>query len=77
MSALGKVIRTLLVGHNVVLTFIVVAATLALFFGGLTTGPMWFVFIAPFTGWLGWSLIREDWEDIRAIWGSSDVDGAR
>ncbi len=77
MSALGKAIRTLLVGYNVLLTFIVVMVTGGLLFGGLTGGPPWMVLIAPFTGWLAWSLIREDWDDIRAIWVKSDADGAR
>lgn len=77
MSALGKAIRTLLVGYNLLFTLIAIVATVGLVVGGLTAGPPWLVLIAPFTGWLAWSLIREDIDDIRAIWVNSDADGAR
>ena len=77
MSGVVKALQTLLVGYNVILTLLVIIVTGGLLVGGVTAGPPWLVLLAPFSGWFAWSLIREDLDDIRAIWGDSHGDDGR
>lgn len=71
-----RILGTVDIGNNVLITVLLTIFSLGALWRAVSGGPLWLLLVAAGVGWLAWSCIREDRDEILRIWSLRGRDSA-